>query len=216
VTIPSVFYGKYADVKKNTGRLVTKMRKGFTIEDSLAELGVEMLIPGQFEIILDGPSPLNGARAAYHMFTLPRLLLERAGGSQDSLLAHRLKQPEYFLELNNTFWGHLSMSCRQHVYGYFSSEKIRVKYMLSIFSFRNEYGQCQKMFDDNNNFWLPVHNKTKDILDHPNHIAKYVLGNLDHVRAQTEEEELRVALSETSFDECIEKFKVEEYVNNCF
>lgn len=82
--IPRVFYGVYRDVKRETSKVVTQLRKGRDWDEAVSasgfldtdEIRVNREAVSGF-IVLDGPDPMVGGEPHFHIWTLWWQIMER-------------------------------------------------------------------------------------------------------------------------------------------
>ncbi len=75
--LPALLYGRGRDAHRETKKVMTRLRRGLTLADAVADLGglVEVADkPGG--LILEGPSPVTGARTGFHLYRLLQVLQE--------------------------------------------------------------------------------------------------------------------------------------------
>ena len=86
--------------------------------------------------------------------------------------------------------------------------------MNSLFEYKKEYADHEHLFEDNQEPWLEVHKDTRSVLDHPNHVAKYVIANMHCLQDKIPADKLNSTLSHLSVQELIETYQIEEYTQN--
>ncbi|MCW3085867.1 MAG: hypothetical protein JWP12_3233 [Bacteroidetes bacterium] len=74
MNIPSVFYGKAADVKKRVKQIVNEFSKGKPWDELLGDKFIDTNSSSGL-IVIDGPSKLLGNQEHFHMYTLMRHVL---------------------------------------------------------------------------------------------------------------------------------------------
>lgn len=213
-SIPSFLYGKFADVKRETAKVVSRLKKGTPISDiastyDLLEIGS---LPGK--LILDGPSPLTGGESHFNIFALPRLML-LADMPYEAKYTEIMKR--FFTDMQQTFWGHLTLSSGQSVYNYYRTEADRVTYLRSLLRYKENYTASNPYFDH-----LPMYGwnlqgqqtiNITQIFDHPTFIAKYVLGNLDFVKRKHNSEEINNLLRTIYFFDLLDQWEILPYLD---
>jgi hypothetical protein len=213
-SIPSFLYGKFADVKRETGKVVSRLKKGMPIAEvaaayDLVEIGT---VPGK--LILDGPSPLTGGEPHFNMFALTRLML-MADMPYEVKFADVLER--FYTDMQQTFWGHMALSTGQTVYNYYGTEARRIAYLRSLIRYKENYIAANGYFDR-----LPMYGwnlqgeqtvNITSIFDHPHFIAKYVLGNLDIVKAKLDSEEISNLLRTVHLFDLIDQWDIIPHLN---
>lgn len=213
VAFPSFLYGKFADVKKETSKIVTKLKKGIPIGEIVSDYDWITPSESRGKILLDGPNPNNGSGDYFHLFTLPRLLLlEKV--TYDPKYAIHMKR--FFTDMMSNPWSHAVLSCGQSVYSYYSSENNRILYLKKLIEYREQYLSINS-FVEGLPFmsWYPdgsVRFNITEIFNAPGFIGKFVVGNLDHVKIFFAEEEIRTAMVGEDIFVCIKKFGVENCI----
>lgn len=211
--IPSFLYGKFVDVKRETTKIISKLKKGVPISKIVSNYDFIEISSVSGKLILDGPNPSTGGQEHFNLFALPRLLLTN-GIYYDSKY-DKLMQ-DLFSDLMKSFWSHMVLSCGQSVYQFYRSENNRVDYIKNLLKYKknyedvNEYFECLPFISWNFNGELT--NNIDSIFDHPNFIAKYVVGNLDHVKGKFTDEEIRNLLVKMNLFDCIDKLGIEKYI----
>lgn len=211
--IPSFLYGKFADVKRETSKVISQLKKGVSIKDIIANYEFIKISSGAGKIILNGPNPSVGGKEHFNLFILPRLLLIN-GLHSDPKNDQWLQ--ELFDEMMKNFWSHMVLSCGQNVYPFYKTENNRMEYLKYMIKYKNNYERVNDYFDDlpliSWNLNGELSNNIQSIFDHPNFIAKYVIGNLDYVKEKFTNEEIQNLLVKRSLFDCIETFEVNEYL----
>ncbi len=111
---PSFLYGRYAEVTKACGRVLSALGRGRRLEDCV-EAWIE-LPPASGLIVMDGPSPLMGSGENVHAFALTSGL----GKRQEKLPEVHARWFEISLEAPWSALGLLS----QHAYQYIPDERL--------------------------------------------------------------------------------------------
>lgn len=202
--VPSCFYGKYSDVKKAIAKVVTKITKNVPIQEAVDQFPLIELKDSSYLIVMDGPSPLLGGREYFNMFTLPRLLFQKVEPNWSEL-------SRYFSELVTIPWGHMSISCRQHVYRFYATEAHRKKYLYQFLQYIEQYDEINDRFEC---VLYPFDGIKRPIYDHPEFVGKYVLGNLDYFKEIHQGEDINEILRHHHFLDLIKEYEVDAYVSD--
>jgi hypothetical protein len=106
--IPSMFYGRYADVKKRSLRMVTAIRKGATLQEVVGPDEIDLSqTPSDELIILEGPSVLVGGTNHFHIYVpLTRLYFDFNG--KDKIVPEE-KREAIFEQAIKLDWAVLSL-----------------------------------------------------------------------------------------------------------
>lgn len=202
--VPSCFYGKYSDVKKAISKVVTKMTKNVPIQEAVDQFPLIELKDSNYIIVMDGPNPLLGGQEYFNMFTLPRLLFQRVEPNWSEL-------SRYLNELLTIPWGHMAISCTQHVYAFYASEAHRKEYLYQFLRYVEQYDEINDRFEC---VLHPFDAVKRPIYDHPEFIGKYVLGNLDYFKEIHQGKNINEILRDHDFLSLIRKYEIDVYVLN--
>jgi len=217
LAVPSFLYGKFADVKRETGKVVSRLKKGVPVGEIVSNYDfIEVgSVPGK--LVLDGPNPLTGIQEHFNLFALPRLLVVPMleGINKKDETFNQLIQ-NFFSDMMGNFWSHLVLSCGQSVYNFYNSEQNRIFYLKNLIIFQDKYVSINSFFDGLPfEFWNPEHGHVKiDIIfDHPNFIAKFVLGNLDYYKNNQPQQEMNSLLIKNPLSDLLNEPNLKKYIN---
>lgn len=212
--IPAFLYGKFADVKRATSRVVSQLKKGVSIGEIAADYEWIDCSAVTGKLILNGPSPLAGTQDHFHLFALPRLM--QLGNVTTDPKYSKLMST-FFDDMMQDFWSHMVLSSGQSVYPFYHSEQNRIAYLRQLVAYKERYTRINDRFDG-----LPFvawsiagaqTSNINSIFDHPTFIAKYVVGNLDRVTAKFSREEINRILINYPLFESISKLEIDLYTD---
>lgn len=75
--LPALLYGRGRDAHRETKKVMTRLRRGMTLSEAVEDLGGLVEVedkPGG--LVLEGPSPVTGARTGFHLYRLLQVLQE--------------------------------------------------------------------------------------------------------------------------------------------
>jgi hypothetical protein len=131
-SIPSFLYGKFADTKRETGKVIKALKKGKSLKEIISE-NYAMIELGSVtgKIVLEGPNPLYGGQKHFHMFVPGRLLFEGDDQGVDLSL--------FYDEMKVNFWPHLAMSSGMLAQGFYETESEKMAYVKYLIKYKTLY-----------------------------------------------------------------------------
>lgn len=212
-SIPSFLYGKFADVKRETGKVIRALKKGKAFPEIISEnyTMIELgSVPGK--IVLEGPNPLYGGQKHFHMFILGRLMFE--GDSKGINLGL------FYSEMENSFWLHLAMSSGILAQGFYESEYEKLLYIKSLIKYKAIYKSIHRhvvydITDCYPEFASEAYNERRpgSIFESIEFKAWPALTGLEYIKKKYKKAELDKLVSHNTPLGFIEKTGIEEHIN---
>ncbi len=75
--LPAFLYGRGRDAHRETKKVMTRLRRGLALADAVADLGgLVDVVDKPGGLILEGPTPVTGARTGFHLYRPLQVLQE--------------------------------------------------------------------------------------------------------------------------------------------